>query len=107
MRAGESFLLSNVAAGTYNTGALQGGRYRLSAHATWGGGNTILQQFLPDGTTAFTLFGNPSTATGPGTQVGSLTADGVIDFTLQPGEHQIVIATATASYVSLTRIPLE
>ena len=107
MRAGESFNLSNVAAATYKTGALMGGRYRLSITATWGGGNAILQQFLPDGTTAFTLFGNPSTVTGPGTQVGSLLADGVIDFTLQPGEHQIVITTASANYVSLTRIPLE
>ena len=106
MRAQESYQQANVAAGTCGPIILEGGRYQLSAHATWGGGNLKLQQLLPDGSTYFSLFGQPSTAT-PTTWVGTLTADGVLYFDLPPGTYQVVVTTATASYFNLTRVPLE
>ena len=107
MRAQESYNQKDVAAGTYGPILLDGGRYRLSAKSTWGGGNLVLQQLLPDGSTFFTLFGRPSDAT-PTTWVGSLLADGVVDFLdLPPGTYQVVITTAIANYFSLTRVPLE
>lgn len=107
MRAGENFKVSNKDAATFGPYYLDGGAYRLSAKATWGGGNLILQQLLPDGATWFTLFGRPSTAT-PNTWVGLLAADGVLDFvSLPPGTYQLVYATGTALYASLTRVPLE
>lgn len=107
MRSGEAYQQKNVAAGTYGPILIEGGTYQLAAKATWGGGNLALQQLLPDGTTYLALFGQPSSAT-PNTWVASLTADGVLTFSnLPPGTYQIVITTATASYVSLTRVPQE
>lgn len=107
MRATESYQQTNVAAGTFGPILLEGGDYRLSAHATWGGGNLIFQQLLPDGATFFTLFGRPSNAT-PNTWVGSLLADGVIDFLgLPAGTYQAVITTATGSSFNISRAPTE
>ncbi len=108
MRAQESFKINNQAAGTFGPYSLDGGVYQLSAHATWGGGNLILQQILPDGATALTLFGEPQTGATPATWVGSLLADGAVIFKyLPPGSYQLVSTTATAMYAALTRVPLE
>lgn len=107
MRAQESYKVSNKAAATFGPILLEGGCYQLSAKATWGGGNLILQQLLPDATTYVTLFGQPSSAT-PNTWVGNLAADGVLTFpSLPPGTYQLVYATGTALYAALTRVPLE
>lgn len=106
MRAAESYNLQNVDAATYGPIILTGGRYQLSAHATWGGGSLKLEQLLPDNTTYFALFGSPSSAT-PNTFVASLAADGVLYFDLPPGTYELVYATGTALYASLARVPLE
>ncbi len=107
MRSGDGFQVSNQAAATFGPFRLLGGRYQLSAKATWGGGNVILQQIMPDGTTAVTLFGQPSSAT-PNTWVGLLSADGVLTFLdLPPGSYQLVYATGTAGYFNLTMVPQE
>lgn len=108
MRSQESYQVVNKAAATFGPFALEGGCYQLSAHATWGGGNLILQEILPDGSTAITLFGEPQTGATPNTWVGSLLADGVVIFKyLPPGSYQLVYATGTALYASLVRVPLE
>ena len=107
MRSQESYRQSNVAAATFGPIILEGGCYQLSAKATWGGGNVILQQLMPDSATYVTLFGQPSSAT-PNTWVALLAADGVLTFPfLPPGTYQIVYATGTAGYFALTRVPLE
>ena len=108
MRAQESYKQSNVAAATFGPILLDGGCYQLAAKATWGGGNLILQQLLPDGVTYLTLWGKPQTSATPNTAVGSLTADGALIFeNLPPGSYQLVYATGTALYAALTRVPLE
>lgn len=94
MRAQECFSSKNVAAATYGPYAVEGGYYQLANHATWGGGNAVLQQLMPDGVTWFTIS-------------ASITADGVAYFYLPPGQYQIVITTATGSSFALTRVPLE
>ena len=107
MRSAEAYIVQNKAAATFGPFPLTGGCYQLSAHATWGGGNVILQQIMPDGVTAVTLFGEPSDAT-PNTWVGLLAADGILTFhALPPGTYQLVYATGTAGYFSLARVPLE
>lgn len=106
VRGQEAYNVSNQSAATFGPFVLQGGLYQLSAIGTWGGGNLILQQIGPDGTTAMTLFGQPSTAT-PATNVGSLLANGIVYFYLPPGAYQLVYATGTALFASLARIPLE
>jgi hypothetical protein len=100
MRAVDGFSWSNVAAGTYpagaasNPGFLQGGYYQTAAIATWSTGNLQLQQLAADGSTWINV-GAP------------ITANGVQYNYLPPGRYQVVITTATASYGSLTRVPLD
>lgn len=102
----ESFQLANKAAATYPLTVLLGGYYQLAAKATWGGGSLKLQQIMPDLTTAVDLFGSPSSAT-PNTWVSTLAADGVLFYYLPPGAYNLVFATGSALYASLTRVPLD
>lgn len=87
----ESVSFSNIAAST-SPFALRGGKYAAAALATFGGGSVTLQMLGPDGSTYVTCL-TAFTAAGYG----------VVD--LPPGQYRFTIATATAVYASVTRIP--
>jgi len=90
--AGESFQFANIAATTAQF-QVKGGTYVITVHATFGGGSVQLQTLAGDGATWLLL----------GT---SITADGTQVYTgLPPGPYRIAIATATAVYANLTRVP--
>lgn len=90
----ESFQISNQGAGTYGPYFLIGGRYQFDAVGTWGGGNIVLNQLGPDGSTYLSV-SLPQTANGGQT----------ID--IPGGTYQMVVTTATGVSAALTRIPLE
>lgn len=93
MRANETFTLSNKAAGTY-TFPLRGGQYWVEFNGT-GSGTFDLKKLGPDGST-YTARITQITAT-----VGQQTVF------LPPGNYEIVIATFTANYAEVSRIPGE
>ena len=70
-----------------------GGVCSLSAKATWGGGSLKLQQLLPDNVTWVDIANS------------TLSADGYLNVTIPPGKFRSVLATATAVYARVTRIP--
>jgi hypothetical protein len=97
MTSSESKLFSNIAA-TTAAFALKGGRYVMSATATWGGGNITLQTLLPDGTTYVSPFSIAGTA-------NVLSADGSTTIDCPPGQYKIKVTTASGIYASLASIP--
>lgn len=94
MLAHDGNLQSNISSATdevvFN---LLGGLYGLTAKATWGGGSAILKRLCPDGSTYV------AAAT-------TITADGYATAYLAPGSYYWTVATATAVYLGLDRIPL-
>lgn len=73
--------------------SLFGGVYVMDANATWGGGSVTLERLGADDAT----FIAATTA---------LSADGTSGaVALPPGTYKFVVATATALYVSVTRVP--
>ncbi len=72
---------------------LGGGRFGIIAHATWGGGSATLEVLAEDGTTWVVA-------------ATAITADGTALVDLPPGVYRWAVATATALYLSLTRVPL-
>lgn len=74
---------------------LYGGVYVLSAVATWGGGDVVVERLLPDGTSL------APTHT-------ALSADGITDpIYLPPGKYSLTITTATDVTAELSRVPFE
>lgn len=93
MRAPESKKWTDVDA-TPETVIIYGGVYVLSAVATWGGGNVVLERVISEGVLAPTHT--------------ALTDDGITDpLYLPPGEYQLTITTATGVTADLTRVPFE
>ena len=85
-------LLTNASA-TGSDVYISGGMYVFLAEATFGGGTVKLQIKLPQG--------NYADVTS-----GSLTANGMtVGLNLPPGTYRANVATATAVYASLVRIP--
>jgi hypothetical protein len=72
---------------------LVGGLYQIAAVATWGGGSATLEQKGPDDTTWLTA-------------ATALSANGIATYNLPMGIYRWTIATATAVYVSVARIPV-
>lgn len=93
--AGQSFSKFNVVAGTYKF-SLDGGIYALS-YVGAGTGTVDVGILLPDGVT-YKL--------GVFTQITATTGfqSGVY---LPPGQYEVVIATFTANYFAVTRVPAE
>jgi hypothetical protein len=87
----DRFTLSNVAAGTYKFN-LRGGSYWIEFNGT-GSGTVDIKRLGPDGAT-YTARITQITAT-----VGEQT------ISLPPGQYEAVIATFTANYLEVTRIP--
>lgn len=91
--ATESKSFSNISASTAAF-ALLGGKYAIAALATFGGGSVKLQALGPDGSTYLSL-----------SSASDFTAAGGAVVDLPPGQYRFTIATATAVYTSVTRIP--
>lgn len=83
---------SNVAAGTIGPFNLRGGSYWIETKST-GTGTIDLKKLGPDGTT-YTARITQITAT-----------SGQQTISLPPGTYEWVIATFTANYLEITRIP--
>ena len=73
---------------------LKGGRYQLSAVATWGGGSATFEMLGPDGSTYLTV----------GT---ALSANGTQVVEVPENNFRWTIATASAASLAVTRIPGE
>jgi hypothetical protein len=89
----EAVKFSNISA-TPTSFPLRGGKYAVSALATWGGGSAKLQVLGPDGSTYLSV----ASAT-------DFTANGYAAIDLGPGDYRLLIATATAIYAQIVRIP--
>lgn len=83
---------TNQAAGTLGPFSLRGGSYWIETKST-GTGTIDLQKLGPDGTT-YTARITQITATA-----------GQQTISLPPGTYRLVIATFTANYLEITRIP--
>lgn len=95
MRAVDGYKASNIDASTAAF-ALRGGKYAVCVEATFGGGSVKLQVLGPIGSTYF------SVASGT-----DFTAAGFATVDLPAGMYRLTIATATAAYANITRIPGE
>jgi hypothetical protein len=73
---------------------LTGGKYAASATATFGGGSVKLQTLLADGSTWQSV-----------SSVTDFTAAGFGTVDLPPGQYRFTIATATAVFCAVTRVP--
>lgn len=96
MRSQESFLpFNNAAPGTSAAFYLEGGLYQIDIVCT-GTPSATLNRVGPDGSTLI-----PTSA--------AITASGgvIAPQYLPPGIYKAVIATSTANYLSVTRIPIE
>jgi hypothetical protein len=89
--ATENVAFSNIGA-TTAAFALRGGKYAISAAAT-GAGTMGLQMLGPDGATFIAVH----------TAFAAVT--GFVTVDLPPGQYKFVIATFTAVYASICRIP--
>lgn len=87
----ESKQFSNISATTAQF-TLKGGKYAVSAVATFGGGSVTLQGLAFDLTTFVTV-------------VAAFTAAGYAVIDLPPGQYRFTIATATAVFCSVTSVP--
>lgn len=87
-------LASNVSA-TTSAFQLRGGKYAAAVVATFGGGSVKLQTLGPDGTTWISV----ASAT-------DFTAAGYGTVDLPAGQYRWTIATASAVYASVYRVPI-
>ena len=92
MEQTDQVIFSNIAPGTTANFTLRGGSYSIETKST-GTGTIDLKKLGPDGVT-FTARITQITATA-----------GQQTISLPPGTYQVVIATFTANYVEITRIP--
>lgn len=83
---------SNQAAGTIGPFTLRGGKYWIETGST-GTGTIDLKKLGPDGTTYTARI----------TQITATAGQQTIE--LPPGTYQWVVATFTANYLEITRIP--
>lgn len=91
--ASDGKAFSNIAA-TTAAFALLGGKYGAAAVATFGGGSVKLQTLGPDGSTWLSVLAATDFA-----------AAGYAVVDLPPGQYRFTIATATAVYASVYRVP--
>ena len=99
MRARDSYSASNISA-TTSAFTLAGGLYGIDYAATWGGGSVTLQKLAGDGSTYVTV----QLADG----FDAIWSSNGFDLAqLPPGTYKLAVATATAVYVQINRIPGE
>ncbi len=88
---GDTYVAANIGATTAPF-VLQGGKYGVDYMATWGGGTVTLQKLAGDGSTYVTV-----------TTAFSVT-NGYVTVDLPCGIYKLTVATASAIYVTITRI---
>lgn len=93
MRAPDGTVFSNISA-TTSAFALKGGLYGIDVVATFGGGSVTLQRLAADGSTYVTA-------------LTAFTAAGYSTAYLPAGTYKVAVATASAVYVAINRIPGE
>lgn len=91
-RADEGYAASNISS-TTATFRLVGGLYGIDYVATWGGGSVTLQKLAGDGTTYVTA-------------ATAFSANGYATAYLAPGVYRLAVATASAVYVVIDRVPV-
>jgi hypothetical protein len=94
-RQHEAVSFSNISA-TPTAFSLAGGQYGCSVIATFGGGSVKLQRRGPDGSTFQSVLSGTD-----------FTAAGYQTVYLPPGLYTFTIATASAVYAEVSRIPGE
>jgi hypothetical protein len=94
-RARDSQTFTNISA-TTAAFQLQGGKYGVDAVATWGGGSAKLQRLAADGTTYLSV-----------SSTTDFTANGFAAVDLPAGSYRFTIATASAAYLNVVRVPGE
>lgn len=100
----ESFQSKNVAAGTYGPYALAGGYYEFALSCT-GTPAAQVEKLMPDATTWTKVFGRQNVADQSAYLDVLVTEDKLVYENLAPGSYRVVIATSTANYFALTRVP--
>lgn len=93
MRACDGYFAQNISA-TTAAFHLDGGKYGIDYIATWGGGSVTLQKMGADGSTYVTA-------------ATAFSANGYVTVDLPSGTYKLAVATATAVYVDIRRIPGE
>jgi hypothetical protein len=96
----DSKTFSNISA-TTAAFTLKGGYYVVAAVATFGGGNVELQALGPDQSTWLSM-----PAALPVGAALKLSAAGMIEGYLPPGQYRFTITTATAVYCSVMGVPV-
>jgi hypothetical protein len=86
----EAITFSGIAS-TTAAFTLRGGKYAFTVTATFGGGTVKLQTLAGDGSTWL--------------DISSQTAAASVAVDLAPGQYRIAIATATAVFVIVGRVP--
>lgn len=86
----ETFAFSNISANT-SPFILHGGSYGITVHATFGGGNVVLQRLAADGVTYVNC-------------ITALTADGYASTNLPGGTYRFAVTTATAVFCDVTAV---
>lgn len=87
----DGFKFSNISATTAPF-SLLGGEYAITAVATWGGGSVTLEILAADNTTYVPV-------------LVAITANSFATLDLPAGTYKLVVATATAIYVAVQKIP--
>lgn len=95
MRALDGFTISNASTSSALT-KLSGGLYAVSAIATWSSGSVTLEVQAADESTMIAV-GSSTT----------FSANGFATVYLPPGWYQLVVATSTAVYARVIRVPFE
>jgi hypothetical protein len=95
MRAVDGYNADNISStGDQVVFPLTGGRYGITVIATFGGGSVTLERLAGDGATWVTA-------------ATAITANGFAAVELPRGSYRFTVATATAVYVGIERIPGE
>jgi len=106
MAINENIKFSNITV-TTSPFILVGGGYLVSISATFGGGSVKLQVLGPDGSTYLDIkqpFDNAGTEQDD--VISTWSANGAKLMPLGPGQYRLTIATATAVYANIDRIPM-
>ena len=95
MRAADGYFANGISV-TTEAFKLIGGLYGVDALATWGGSSVKLQRVAGDGSTVLPVAASTD-----------FSANGFATVNLPAGDYKLTIATATAVYVTVQRIPGE
>ncbi len=82
---------TDIAAGSTNEFTLYAGLFGLTLTSTWGGGNAVLQRYLPESQTWIAV-------------MAAFTVDGYATAYLPAGRYRLTVTTATHTYGRIEKI---